>query len=303
MVRTLNGWMVGPEAMLRKQVGDLAEAVKPEAEWREVGKNAAGETVYADANGVHSVVEGGNRVSEAVGIRPTRDEATGGIRYVPEIKAAGSKGPRFDVVPEAPRAPPPLPQDLSGLGEPAAVALIRTMLSRGDKIDFTDLARRMGRSEDYVRQVLLVEARKGEPVPAPATAPKPITADSGNFANAFKSQFPNEKPPYFDPRTGLRAGSKAALDFLSGWELAEADRPRSLATSGPMQTGHDAWGWWHEPPPAPKSWAPENKIEGKWGRNAVRFATKEEAEASAADRHSRWTMSEGSVAPPRPMSR
>jgi hypothetical protein len=38
------------------------------------------------------------------------------------------------------------------------------------------------------------------------------------------------------------------------------------------------------------SFKPEFLIEGKWCDNAVRFATKEEAEANAADKFSRWTV-------------
>jgi hypothetical protein len=39
----------------------------------------------------------------------------------------------------------------------------------------------------------------------------------------------------------------------------------------------------------PTSWAPEVFVEGKWSRNALRFATKEEAEASAFNLMMRWT--------------
>ncbi len=46
------------------------------------------------------------------------------------------------------------------------------------------------------------------------------------------------------------------------------------------------------PAPANQSWAPEVKVEGKWSRNAVRFATEAEAKASAAELHSRWMLSE-----------
>lgn len=42
-------------------------------EWREVGKNAAGEAVYEDAQGVRSVVEDGVRQTESVGLHPTRE--------------------------------------------------------------------------------------------------------------------------------------------------------------------------------------------------------------------------------------
>jgi hypothetical protein len=36
------------------------------------------------------------------------------------------------------------------------------------------------------------------------------------------------------------------------------------------------------------SWAPEVLVEGKWSGNALRFATKEEAEAWARDLLMRW---------------
>jgi hypothetical protein len=38
------------------------------------------------------------------------------------------------------------------------------------------------------------------------------------------------------------------------------------------------------------SWRPQFKVHGEWGGNAQRFATKEEAEASAKARYSVWTM-------------
>ena len=38
------------------------------------------------------------------------------------------------------------------------------------------------------------------------------------------------------------------------------------------------------------SWAPEVYVEGRWSRNQVRFATREEAEADAYALMMRWTM-------------
>lgn len=87
--------------------------------------------------------------------------------------------------------------------------------------------------------------------PQPETAKPPITVhDEADFASALQHSFPNAAVPTRDPRTGALRGDKDALDFLAGWDLAAADRPRDLAHTGPMQTGHDAYGWWHEPPPA-----------------------------------------------------
>jgi hypothetical protein len=40
------------------------------------------------------------------------------------------------------------------------------------------------------------------------------------------------------------------------------------------------------------SWKPEVFVEGKWSRNALVFATKEEAEASAFNLFSRWMLTE-----------
>jgi hypothetical protein len=37
-----------------------------------------------------------------------------------------------------------------------------------------------------------------------------------------------------------------------------------------------------------KSWKPEVLVDGKWSSNALRFATKAEAEASANELLSRW---------------
>ena len=84
-------------------VPTAATPTAPAAEWNEVGKNADGETIYANAQGAHSVIENGVRVTETVALRPARDERTGRISYVPQIKMPGSKDLRFEVVPEAPR--------------------------------------------------------------------------------------------------------------------------------------------------------------------------------------------------------
>jgi len=40
------------------------------------------------------------------------------------------------------------------------------------------------------------------------------------------------------------------------------------------------------------SWAPEVFVDGKWSRNAVRLATKKEAEASAHNLMMRWFLVE-----------
>ncbi len=40
----------------------------------------------------------------------------------------------------------------------------------------------------------------------------------------------------------------------------------------------------------PNSYAPEVFVENKWSRNALRFATRAEAEANARDLFMRWTM-------------
>jgi hypothetical protein len=40
------------------------------------------------------------------------------------------------------------------------------------------------------------------------------------------------------------------------------------------------------------SWKPEVKVSGKWGSNALVFATKEEAEANARALAVRWTLVE-----------
>ncbi len=57
--------------------GDGRGAIDPEAarrkEWREIGKNAEGETVYEDGRGVRSVVTDGVRQTESVGLNPTRE--------------------------------------------------------------------------------------------------------------------------------------------------------------------------------------------------------------------------------------
>lgn len=37
-----------------------------------------------------------------------------------------------------------------------------------------------------------------------------------------------------------------------------------------------------------KSWKPEVLVDGKWSSNALRFATKEEAEGSVRELMSRW---------------
>lgn len=42
-----------------------------------------------------------------------------------------------------------------------------------------------------------------------------------------------------------------------------------------------------------KSWKPELLVDGEWAGNALRFATKEEAEASASDTYSRWMLAVG----------
>ena len=42
------------------------------------------------------------------------------------------------------------------------------------------------------------------------------------------------------------------------------------------------------------SWAPEVFVEGKWSRNALRFATRQEAESNAANLMMRWTLVEES---------
>lgn len=48
-----------------------------------------------------------------------------------------------------------------------------------------------------------------------------------------------------------------------------------------------------------QSWAPEVQVEGtKWSRNALRFATKEEAEANARDLMMRWFAVRDSQASP-----
>jgi len=39
---------------------------------------------------------------------------------------------------------------------------------------------------------------------------------------------------------------------------------------------------------ADKSWKPEVLVDGQWSGNALRFATKEEAEASGRELLSRW---------------
>jgi murein tripeptide amidase MpaA len=46
------------------------------------------------------------------------------------------------------------------------------------------------------------------------------------------------------------------------------------------------------------SWAPEVKVDGKWAGNAVRFATKEEAEESGRELLSRWWVPTDSRAVP-----
>ena len=40
------------------------------------------------------------------------------------------------------------------------------------------------------------------------------------------------------------------------------------------------------------SWKPEMKVNGAWSGNALRFATREEAEKSARDLFARWTLPE-----------
>lgn len=53
--------------------GTVPPANKPAAsEWKLIGKNARGNKVYEDENGVRSYTEGGVRVTESVSIRPTR---------------------------------------------------------------------------------------------------------------------------------------------------------------------------------------------------------------------------------------
>lgn len=47
---------------------------------------------------------------------------------------------------------------------------------------------------------------------------------------------------------------------------------------------------------AAMSWAPEVFVEGKWSRNAVRLATKEEAESYAYDLFQRWMLCEAARA-------
>lgn len=51
-----------------------APAAKPAKEWKEIGKNADGETLFEDERGVRSKVEGNIRISEAVGIKPGSKE-------------------------------------------------------------------------------------------------------------------------------------------------------------------------------------------------------------------------------------
>ena len=41
------------------------------------------------------------------------------------------------------------------------------------------------------------------------------------------------------------------------------------------------------------SWAPEVFVEGRWSRNALRFATEAEAKASASALFGRWWLTEG----------
>ena len=41
------------------------------------------------------------------------------------------------------------------------------------------------------------------------------------------------------------------------------------------------------------SWKPEVEVNGQWSRNALVFATKEEAMASAQDLFSRWILTTG----------
>ena len=45
-----------------------------------------------------------------------------------------------------------------------------------------------------------------------------------------------------------------------------------------------------------KSWKPEVKVNGAWSSNALRFATKEEAEGSAWSLFQRWFLCEDSRA-------
>ena len=48
------------------------------------------------------------------------------------------------------------------------------------------------------------------------------------------------------------------------------------------------------------SWAPEVMVEGKWSGNAVRFATKEEAESYGVGLLARWFVPTDSRAVPSP---
>ena len=48
----------------------------------------------------------------------------------------------------------------------------------------------------------------------------------------------------------------------------------------------------------PNSWAPEVLVEGKWSRNAIRFATQREAAADASGLMWRWTAVRDSRAAP-----
>jgi hypothetical protein len=78
-------------------------AAKPRlapSEWREVGKNAEGQTLYEDQRGVRSRVEGGVRVTEAVRITPD------GSLILP---AKHRQSPEWNVAEEAAQKPPTKP--------------------------------------------------------------------------------------------------------------------------------------------------------------------------------------------------
>jgi predicted RNA methylase len=76
-----------------KGLSDLEQATKDRGrqgslDFKAIGTNSKGETLYQDTKGVRSIVRDGVRITESVGLRPTRG-AGGGVEYVPEVEHKG----------------------------------------------------------------------------------------------------------------------------------------------------------------------------------------------------------------------
>ena len=116
---------------------------KPKAEWTLLGTNADGLPVYANPQGVHSVVDGGVRDVEFVRLRPTRN----GMAM--EVPGPGDKDPRYRVVKKAdePKAesppkvgqPPETPPAVTKAAEPPTAMHARKIDMQPDDLIYREI--------------------------------------------------------------------------------------------------------------------------------------------------------------------